>query len=64
MSLNPELMAQAMEVYDPEATHDTGRAIIDGAVVIYNASDIPGWLQPLLDARDDDGRLLEYPSWP
>ena len=37
--------------------HGIGRALIDGAVVVYNLDDPPAWLQSILANRDEDGSL-------
>lgn len=34
-----------------------GRAIIDGALVIYDLDAPPAWLAPVLSARDEDGNV-------
>lgn len=36
---------------------DVGRASVDGTLVIYDPNDVPGWLQEILTARDEDGNV-------
>lgn len=57
MSLDSVVLDRAMSVKADDASHSTSRAIIDGAVVIYNLDDPPAWLTPILDARDEDGHI-------
>jgi hypothetical protein len=43
-----------------EACREHGNAsecwsIIDGVLVIYDETDPPAWLKPVLDAQDEDG---------
>lgn len=35
--------------------YSEGWALIDGALVIYDLSNPPAWLAPVLDAQDEDG---------
>lgn len=52
-----DLALAALDEQGPELEHALGRAIIDGAVVIYDLDDPPKWLKPILAYRDDDGSL-------
>lgn len=57
--LDPRLIDQAMSVTLPldELTHEVSRAIINGAVVIYNSEQTPDWLAPILEACDENGNI-------
>lgn len=34
---------------------EIGRAWVDGTLVVYDLQDVPAWLAPVLEARDEDG---------
>lgn len=56
--LHQAIIDKALNVYAPtSAGHSTGRALIDGAVIIYNLDEPPAWLVPILAARDEDGHI-------
>ena len=53
MSLDPITINDAMNVRS--GSRSLSRTQVGGAVVIYDLDDVPAWLQPILDARDEDG---------
>lgn len=57
MMLDQRVIDRALKVKAADVAHPTSRAVIDGAVVIYNLDDPPAWLVPVLAARDEDGNI-------
>ena len=53
MSLYPGTIRAALSV--ESYGKSISRAVIGGAVVIYDLDDVPAWLEPILDACDEDG---------
>ena len=53
--LDQFIIDRALAVSAEGSATPVSRAVIDGAVVIYNTDDPPLWLRPVLAARDEDG---------
>jgi hypothetical protein len=43
----------------PGHDRSVSRALIDGAMVIYNTEDPPTWLRAVIRSRDEDGNTSE-----
>jgi len=55
VGLDQIIIDRALAVSAGGTNHGVSRAVIDGAVVIYNLDDPPLWLKPVLHARDENG---------
>lgn len=54
MTLDSRTATRALRV-EASPGESVGRALMNGAVVIYNLDEPPFWLGPLLAARDEEG---------
>lgn len=69
--LHPDRIKQIFESKDTEASlHyannygvDEHWAYIDGVLVVFDPDDVPAWLKPGLENRDDDGNHASFESW-
>jgi hypothetical protein len=54
--LDQRTIDAALEV--PAFDQSVGRAVIDGAVLIYDHDATPEWASRILTSRDDDGNTM------
>ena len=57
--LDREVIGRVLAVSARGSATLVSRAVIDGAVVVYNTDDPPLWFKPILRARDEDGSPLK-----
>jgi hypothetical protein len=56
--LDQLIIDRALAVSAGGVSQSVCRAVINGAVVIYNLDDPPKWLRPILDMRDENGDVV------